>query len=620
MHKTYGLVITNDYSRYTWVFFLTTKNETTCILKKRITEIENLVDKKVKVIRCENRKEFKNNVMNDFCKMKGIRSEFSVARTPQQNCVVERRNRLLTEAESLMENLMMAFFVGYSLNSKDFRVYNLKTRKVEENLHIRFLEDKPSIAGNGPKWLFDIDVLTKSINYVPVVADGLLFDSYSKNASNDEPQPSDDAGSPSFGDDGKKHDEVSKKENGASNELNSAFENLNTEYPEDPKMPGLETIATHDDSKEEADFTNLESSIHVFKNKKDEKGIMIKNKARLVAHGYTKEEGIDYDKVFAPVARVKAIRPGLELLRLSPDTRDRAKTTAWNKFSSTVASAINCLATNKKFNFSKYIYDHMVRNLEDEVKFLMFSRFVQVFLDSQVEGMLKHKDIYVTPSHTKKIFANVKRQGKDFSAKANQALGIRSLKRRVKKLEKKATKKAHKLKILYKICSSTRVESSEDTGLVDQEDASKHGRMIADIDADEGVALEVSTTDPVTIASEVVTTTGVEVSAAAITSQISMDEITLAKALINIKTSKPKANGIVIQEPSETSTPTPIDSSQHSLKAKDKGKAKMIEPEKSLKRKNQIMMKRLPEILKLRCKMNWKKKRGLQDKRKKKTT
>nr|GFD57990.1 hypothetical protein [Tanacetum cinerariifolium] len=63
---------------------------------------------------------------------------------------------------------------------------------------------------------------------------------------------------------------------------------------------------------------------------------------------------------------------------------------------------------------------------------------------------------------------------------------------------------------------------------------------------------KVSNADPVTTAGKVVTTAGVEVSAAAITSQISMDEITLAKALIDIKTSKPKAKGIVIQEPSET--------------------------------------------------------------------
>ncbi|GJU87329.1 hypothetical protein Tco_1294875 [Tanacetum coccineum] len=94
-----------------------------------------------------------------------------------------------------------------------------------------------------------------------------------------------------------------------------------------------------------------------------------------------------------------------------------AKTTAWNEFSSTMTSAVICLDTNQKFNFSKYIFDNMVKNLEGRVKFLMYPRFVQVFLDKQVEGMSKHKDIYVTPSHTKKVFANMKRQGKDFSGR-----------------------------------------------------------------------------------------------------------------------------------------------------------------------------------------------------------
>ncbi|GJW76193.1 hypothetical protein Tco_0137875 [Tanacetum coccineum] len=92
-----------------------------------------------------------------------------------------------------------------------------------------------------------------------------------------------------------------------------------------------------------------------------------------------------------------------------------AKTTAWNEFSSTMASTIIYLATNQKFNFSKYIFDNMVKNLEGGVKFLMYPRFVQVFLDKQVEGMTKHKEIYVTPSHTKKVFANMKRGGKGFS-------------------------------------------------------------------------------------------------------------------------------------------------------------------------------------------------------------
>nr|GEV37401.1 hypothetical protein [Tanacetum cinerariifolium] len=75
------------------------------------------------------------------------------------------------------------------------------------------------------------------------------------------------------------------------------------------------------------------------------------------------------------------------------------------------------------------------------------------------------------------------------TTKANQALEIGSLKGRVKKLEKKVNKKSHKLKRLYKIGSSTRVESFEDAGLSDQEDASKQGKMIDDLDADKGVAL-----------------------------------------------------------------------------------------------------------------------------------
>ncbi|GJU17512.1 reverse transcriptase domain-containing protein [Tanacetum coccineum] len=60
------------------------------------------------------------------------------------------------------------FFVGYSINSKAFRVFNTRTRKVEENLHINFLENKPNVAGSGPDWLFDIDLLTNSMNYEPV--------------------------------------------------------------------------------------------------------------------------------------------------------------------------------------------------------------------------------------------------------------------------------------------------------------------------------------------------------------------------------------------------------------------------------------------------------------------
>ncbi|GJX51138.1 retrovirus-related pol polyprotein from transposon TNT 1-94 [Tanacetum coccineum] len=102
MHKKYCLVVTDDYSRFSWVFFLKTKDETAEILKNFIKEIENLVDKKVKIIRSDNGTEFKNHVMDEFCREKGIKREYSVARTPQQNGVAERKNRTLIEAARTM--------------------------------------------------------------------------------------------------------------------------------------------------------------------------------------------------------------------------------------------------------------------------------------------------------------------------------------------------------------------------------------------------------------------------------------------------------------------------------------------------------------------------------------
>ncbi|GJS01049.1 putative ribonuclease H-like domain-containing protein [Tanacetum coccineum] len=238
-HKTYCLVVTDDFSRFSWVFFLASKDETSRILKRFIIEIENQLNYKVKVIRCDNGTEFKNREMNELCGLKGIKREFSVARTPQQNGVAERKNRTLIEAartmlaDSLLPTVFWAeavntacyvlnrvlvtkphnktpyeliigrppsisfmrpfgcpvtilntldplgkfdgkaeegFLVGYSVNSKAFRVFNSQTRKVEENLHVNFLENKPNVAGQGPNWLFDIDSLTNSMNYQPVTA------------------------------------------------------------------------------------------------------------------------------------------------------------------------------------------------------------------------------------------------------------------------------------------------------------------------------------------------------------------------------------------------------------------------------------------------------------------
>ncbi|GJU18971.1 hypothetical protein Tco_1146937 [Tanacetum coccineum] len=94
------------------------------------------------------------------------------------------------------------------------------------------------------------------------------------------------------------------------------------------------------------------------------------------------------------------------------------KTTTWNEFISTMASAIICLATSQKFNFSKLIFDSMVKNLNNVCgMFLMYPKFVQVFINKQLDRMPTHKRIYNAPSHTKKIFGNMKRVDKGFSGK-----------------------------------------------------------------------------------------------------------------------------------------------------------------------------------------------------------
>nr|GEX07583.1 putative ribonuclease H-like domain-containing protein [Tanacetum cinerariifolium] len=100
--KSYCLVVTDDYSRFSWVFFLSTKDETSLILKTFITGIKNQLSLRVKIIRSDNEIEFKNHDLNQFCGMKGIKRVFSVARTPQHNGITKRKNRTLIEAARTM--------------------------------------------------------------------------------------------------------------------------------------------------------------------------------------------------------------------------------------------------------------------------------------------------------------------------------------------------------------------------------------------------------------------------------------------------------------------------------------------------------------------------------------
>ncbi|GJS09917.1 retrovirus-related pol polyprotein from transposon TNT 1-94 [Tanacetum coccineum] len=398
MKKIYCLVVTDDFSRFTLVLFLATKDETSGILKSFISGIGNLVDHKVKVIRCDNGTEFKNREMNQFCEMKGILRQFSVARTPQQNGVAERRNRTLIEfvrtmlADSKLPTTFWAeavntacyaidgkadegFFVGYSLNSKAFRVFNSRTRIVEENLHIRFSKSTPNAIGTQSNGFAD----PKSSH-----------DDGSKPSSDDGKKVDEDPRKDSECNDQEKEDNVNSTNNvnaASTNKVNVIGGKTSIELPFDPNMPALEYYNIFDfssndkDDGAKADINNLDTTIQsnpilttrihkdhpldqvigglqsatqirkmlknleehgfikvmqeellqfnlqevwtlvdlpnrkraicskwVFRNKKDERRIVIRNKARLVAQGYTQEEGIDYDEVFAHVARIEAIR------------------------------------------------------------------------------------------------------------------------------------------------------------------------------------------------------------------------------------------------------------------------------------------------------------------------
>ncbi|GJY56311.1 retrovirus-related pol polyprotein from transposon TNT 1-94 [Tanacetum coccineum] len=283
--------------------------------------------------------------MNEFCAKKGIQREYSIARTPQQNGVAERKNRTLIEAartmlaDSLLPiqfwaeavhtacyvlnrvlvtkpqmktpyELLMGkspnisfmkpfgcpltilntmdhlskfegkseegYLLGYSTNSKGFRVYNRVTRKVQDCLHVDFLEDQMNQKGKGPDWMFDLDILSRSLNYIPVrkenQVDTILI--------------------------GKRNKAVSEA---ITNDAQNKDSDESTVVKEVP-------LTIEDQDVTEGDGKRVIGTKWVFRNKRDERGTIIKNKARLVAQGYRQEEGVDYDEVFAPVARIEAIR------------------------------------------------------------------------------------------------------------------------------------------------------------------------------------------------------------------------------------------------------------------------------------------------------------------------
>nr|GEV38873.1 hypothetical protein [Tanacetum cinerariifolium] len=318
-----------------------------------------------------------------------------------------------------------------------------------------------------------------------------------------------------------------------------------------------------------------------------------------------------------------------------------AKTTTWNEFSSTMASAIIYLANNQKFNFSKYIFDNMVKNLEAGVKFVFanmkregkgFSWIITPLFETMMVQALKkvgegsevstdthHTPIFTQPSSSQpqkkqtsrrklrmqlteliNLCTNLQKRVLDLEkAKTAQAKEIVDLKKRVKKLERKKKSRTSGLKRLWKIGSTVRVKSSKDKeSLGDQKDASKQERMIDNIDQDEEIALVDKTQgrmneeemfglndlDGDEVIVDVTASKELEHSTKVVEKE---DKLTLAQTLIEIKAAKPKARGVIVQEPSGFRTTSSSQPSQLP-QDKDKGNGIMVEHEKPLKKKDQI--------------------------------
>ena len=117
--KKYALVIVDDYSKYTWVLFLHSKDETPQMVIDHMKLIELDSKAPVRAIRSDNGTEFKNQLLNDFCSDKGISRQYSSPRTPQQNGVVERKNRTLIEAARTMlsESRLLMYFWAEVVNT-----------------------------------------------------------------------------------------------------------------------------------------------------------------------------------------------------------------------------------------------------------------------------------------------------------------------------------------------------------------------------------------------------------------------------------------------------------------------------------------------------------------------
>ncbi|GJY00316.1 putative ribonuclease H-like domain-containing protein [Tanacetum coccineum] len=404
------------------------------------------------------------------------------------------------------------FFIGYSTNSKAFRVFNSRTRIVEENLHVQFSENTPNIAGS-TKACNDAGkarmetIPGKYYILLPMWHANPLFSQDSKSSPDagfkpsreeekkDVEDPGNESGNPTEGKDSEvpsteeprinqeKDDNinstnnintasdgnntnnvnsVSSTVNAAGSEVNAVDLKTSIKLPNDPNMAELEDIVCSNNDEDvgaEADMNNLdafmpvspipttriykdhpvdqiirdlnsapqtrrmtknlkehvclvqfskEQIIKTFKiacllafyhkknpkrNKNDERGIVIKNKGSLVTQGYTQEEGIDYDEVFAPVSRIEAIR----LFLAYASFKD------FVVYQMDVKSAFLYGMIEEEVYFEKMMHKKFQMSSMDELTF-----FLGLQVKKKEDGIFISQDKYVTEILKKFGFSDVR--------------------------------------------------------------------------------------------------------------------------------------------------------------------------------------------------------------------
>ena len=392
--KYFCLVIVDDYSRYTWVFFLSQKNDTFDTFRTFTKKVQNELELKIKTIRSDHGGEFENHDFTNLCDELGITHQFSAPRTPQQNGVAERKNRTLLDMSRTMlaeHNLPGYFwaeavstacyvanrallrstlnktpyelvkkrtpnisyfrifgcrcyilvngksnigkfdsrsdegiFLGYSERSKAYRVFNRRTLVVEESVHVKFIERQPHRSDH-------TIIISESIEPSAVIAPETGKDSHSLDGEmqNQAEEATEPLTVPPPWRFTKNHpsanilgsiDEGIQTRSRLREDLNVAFTSQIEPRKVDDAFLEVEWVnAMHEELEQferngvwnlvpRPEHQTVIGTKWIFKNKLNEEGKIIRNKARLVAQGYVQEEGIDYEETYAPVARLDAIR------------------------------------------------------------------------------------------------------------------------------------------------------------------------------------------------------------------------------------------------------------------------------------------------------------------------